>query len=189
MIAASSRAAGSSGGLAGRSKAGDRRRGRGLGDGCDSRLRDEVRISCSSTESPRSSLSISSIRVRTSVGAAITSSCRGRCRGRAGAAPRRGRSRVPRRDAAACRCAGGRPPFSSRAMALWDVEQSRASSTWERPRASRRSVTWAAIEAKSQPSSAWARRRRSRSNGSAGVRFARAFADPSSDIILAIYHV
>ena len=68
---------------------------------------------------------------------------------------------------------GGLPPFSSRAMALWDVEQSRASSTWERPRASRRSVTWAAIEAKSQPSSAWARRRRSRSNGSAGVRFAR----------------
>ena len=56
-------------------------------------------------------------------------------------------------------------------MALCDVAQSRASSTWESPRASRRSVTCVAIEANSQPSSAWARRRRIRSIGSDGVRF------------------
>ena len=74
-------------------------------------------------------------------------------------------------------------------IALCDVAQSRASSAWESPRASRRSVTCEAIEAKSQPSSAWARRRRSRSNGSAGGRFARPFAVSSSDLILAIYHV
>ena len=92
---------------------------------------------------------------------------------RVDAAPRRGRSRVLRRGGAGCRCAAGRPPFSRRAIALCEVAQSRASSTCESPRASRRSVTCAAIEAKSQPSSAWARRRRSRSNGSAGGRFAR----------------
>ena len=55
-------------------------------------------------------------------------------------------------------------------MALCDVAQSLASSTCESPSASRRSVTCVAIEAKSQPSSAWASRRRSLSNGSAAVR-------------------
>ena len=113
----------------------------------------------------------------------------------AGAGLSRGRSSTARSQSSASArrsrvsMRGGRPPFSRRAMALCDVAQSRASSTCESPRASRRSVTCAAIEAKSQPSSAWASRRRSRSNGSAGVRFARPFAVSSSDLILAIYHV
>ena len=60
----------------------------------------------SSSESPCSSSSISSIRIRTSPGAPITSSCRGRCRGHVDEARPRGRSRALRQGGAGCRCAG-----------------------------------------------------------------------------------
>ncbi len=60
---------------------------------------------------------------------------------------------------------GGRPPLSRRAIADCVVSHRDASSVCESPSSRRRSATCDAIEAKSQPSSAPARCRRSRSTG------------------------
>ena len=89
-------------------------------------------------------------------------------------ARRRARSRAPRRCAAACRSAGGRPPRSRRAIADWVVPQSSASSRCERPIAVRRSATRSAIRAKNQPRSPATIRSCSRSTGP--LASARAFA-------------